>query len=140
MNMYQKSKLSPMPLKILQSKSLKHWKNDQNRAENEGIFVPTQHPSPWQRHVETINKPEAFDLQDAPLRLGEGLLRLGLGLRLGKPEAFYFFILASPHQSSLFALAKKCLWCRFYFLALFALIFACFTFKTCKTHTDEGLV
>ena len=71
--------------------------NDQNGAENEGIFVPTRHPSPRRRRVYAI-KMDFLLFDKGVLRLGEGILRLqaaflGLCLRLGEA-------LPSPLRSS----------------------------------------
>ena len=57
--------------------------NDQNGAENEGIFVPNQHSSPRRRQVSAI-KVDFLRLGEGVLRLGKGVLRLGEGLHLGE--------------------------------------------------------
>ena len=113
--MCQHSKLFPICQKKYYKASIYSiGKMTKNGAKNEGIFVPNPKsfalvkcPLPWRRHLATIKRvilrlgePEAFYLQDSPLCLGKGPLRLGEGLHLVKPEAFDFFILASPWRSN----------------------------------------
>ena len=83
------SQSSPPPIKIT-SIAFMVLENDQNGAENEGIFVPNRHPLPRRRQVSAIKV--NF------LRLGEGVLCLGKGLlRLGELEAvLHIGSLSSP--------------------------------------------
>ena len=113
--------------------------NDQNGAENEGIFVQTRHPSPWRRQVFAI-KVDFLHLDEGVLRIGEGLLHLG------EPETFLLLLslslprrTTSPWHRHFFTWVKQCLLPGSSFLLFFPLL--CFLFfNTCITHICEGLV
>ena len=159
--MCKTSKLSP---RLLFSKNITNQvfialDNDQSGAENEAIFVPNQTSFALERHGSEI-KVGFLRLGKGVLYLGEGLrlygglLRLGarplpccdssftsvnprldsslLQLRLGEALSLHWQTV-SPRRSS----ASEAV---FLFFVFFAFFFDCFTFKTCKTHTDEGLV